>query len=585
MPTEQRDVAIDLGWGRLVIGRTFDDQKELAALLRSEELGQRDICLYHREPHVLVSRAPQELFVDPSHTYRRQLDTPIEQRPAPGVIVREMRDDAGEADAVNRLFASVGMVVAPIEVILANVRSAAFVYLVAEDATTGKLVGTVTGVDHVEAFGDEENGSSLWTLAVDPQTHRAGVGEDLSRRLIAELQQRGRSFLDISVMHDNVPAIELYAKLGFTRVPVLAVKRKNPINEPLFAGPPPDDYDSLNPYARIIADEARRRGITVEIIDAEGGFLRLSYGGRRVTTRESLSELTSGVAVSWCDDKRVTRRLLAAEGLHVPRGRTSTGPDEDDAFQAEVGALVVKPVRGEQGVGITVGVSTPEQLAQAIELARRSCPDVLLEEYVEGEDLRIVVIDFEVVAAAVRRPAAVYGDGVHTIADLIAAQSRRRGAATGGESGIPIDYTTVGAVEDAGYSLDDVLPNGTRLTVRRTANLHTGGTIHDVTPELHPALGEAAVRAARTLALPVTGLDFIVPAVDGPDYFVIEANERPGLANHDPQPTAERFVDLLFPATRSRALPRHWSPDRKRSDVVEGLSDSRHPHGVSERGA
>jgi D-alanine-D-alanine ligase-like ATP-grasp enzyme len=86
--------------------------------------------------------------------------------------------------------------------------------------------------------------------------------------------------------------------------------------------------------------------------------------------------------------------------------------------------------------------------------------------------------------------------------------------------------------------------------VRRTANLHTGGTIHDVTGQLHPTLRLAAEQASRVLDIPVTGLDFLVPAVDGPDYVIVEANERPGLANHEPQPTAQRFVDLLFPTTR-----------------------------------
>jgi D-alanine-D-alanine ligase-like ATP-grasp enzyme len=106
-------------------------------------------------------------------------------------------------------------------------------------------------------------------------------------------------------------------------------------------------------------------------------------------------------------------------------------------------------------------------------------------------------------------------------------------------------------VRAQGHALEDVLAPDEQIRVRNTANLHTGGTIHDVTDELHPALRDAAERAARALDIPVTGLDFLVPAVDGPDYVIIEANERPGLANHEPQPTAERFVDLLFPRTRT----------------------------------
>ena len=110
----------------------------------------------------------------------------------------------------------------------------------------------------------------------------------------------------------------------------------------------------------------------------------------------------------------------------------------------------------------------------------------------------------------------------------------------------------------AGWSLDDVPPTGETIIVRRTANLHTGGTIHDVTGELHPALAEACVVASRALEIPVTGLDLLVPDPAGPEHVFIEANERPGLANHEPQPTAECYLDLLFPGTRG--VPRRWVP-------------------------
>ena len=107
-------------------------------------------------------------------------------------------------------------------------------------------------------------------------------------------------------------------------------------------------------------------------------------------------------------------------------------------------------------------------------------------------------------------------------------------------------------VQGAGHQMDDVLPAGLRLQVRLTANLHTGGTIEDCTDELSLALREAAVRSARTIGIPVTGVDFMVPDVSGDEFVFVEANERPGLANHEPRPTAARFVDLLFPATTAR---------------------------------
>jgi GNAT-family acetyltransferase (TIGR03103 family) len=562
------DVALECGWGRLLFGQTFASHDDLLAAVSREEPGRRDICMYVREPHVVVSRAPQELFIDPSHTYRLWLHRhrPSHQ-PVPGLIVRDLRSEQ-DADDVNRIYTAAGMVPAPSEVLWRNQRSATFTYLVAQDAESGAIVGTVTGVDHRHAFNDPEDGTSLWSLAVDPQSLRPGIGRALVRTLADRYKARGRSYLDLSVVHDNAPAIALYEKLGFVRVPVFCVKRKNPINERLFAASPAEGIDDLNPYARLLADEALRRGIGVRIVDAEAGLLELSHGGRTIQTRESLSELTTAVALTKCDDKRLTRRLLAEAGLSVPAGRLATGDADDVAFLEDVGEVVVKPARGEQGQGVTVGVRTERELTDAVALAERFCPEVLLEACAAGDDLRVVVIDHQVVAAAIRRPAEVVGTGQHTIRELIAATSRRRAAATDGESVVPLDGVTVKAVADAGYELEDVLPAGTTLRVRRTANLHTGGTIHDVTERLHPALADAAVRASRLLDIPVVGMDLLVPDPSGADHVIIEANERPGLANHEPHPTAERFVDLLFPATR--ALPRGWEPGVAGTDHQPG---------------
>ncbi len=556
----RRDVVLEAGWGRLVFGQTFSDQARLVAVLRDEASGRRDICLYLRDPHVLVAGHPQELFIDPSFTYRlwMHLYRPRRQ-PLAGVTVRTIVDRS-DVEAMNRLYLQRAMVPAAPERIWENhLRTRHVTYLVATEDATGRVIGTVSGVDHGRLFDDPERGSSLWCLAVDPTTTTTGVGEALVRTLAERFATRGAAYLDLSVMHDNAPAIALYRKLGFERVPVLGVKRKNAINEPLYVGSAPDSLDELNPYARIVADEALRRGIRVQVLDGPGGYLRLEHGGRALVTRESLSELTNAVAMSRCDDKRVTRQVVSSAGIVVPEGRTATFDEADHAFLDAHGAVVVKPVRGEQGAGVSVDVRRHEALDAALARAAGIGGEVLVEQHVEGVDLRIVVIGGAVVAAALRRPPQVVGDGTHTVAELVRACSRRRQAATGGESSIPLDDSTRAVVAEAGHDLDAVLRPGTPLVVRRTANLHTGGTIHDVTSELHPELASVAVRAAEAIGIPVTGIDLLVRDPGAPDYVFVEANERPGLANHEPQPTARAFVDLLFPGTT--ALEWAWQPD------------------------
>jgi GNAT-family acetyltransferase (TIGR03103 family) len=548
--TAKSNAVLDCGWGRLLFGQTFQSPLALIEAMRAEGPERRDIAFYIRDPHIVLAAAPHEVFLDPSHTYRLDLSTYRASRRKPrGFFIRRLTSET-DTDAINRLYLARSMVPVVPEFFWSRRDSRAITCFLAEDETSSEVLGTVMGVDHAKAFGDMERGSSLWCLAVDPQAASPGIGEALVRRLAEHFQARGAAFMDLSVLHDNESAIALYEKLGFRRVPFFAIKRKNPINESLFAGSPGDE--GLNPYARIIVNEARRRGIHVEVLDAAGGFFRLSYGGRSIRCRESLSELTSGIAVSICDDKAVTRRLVEKVGLKVPRQIEAGEESAMSAFLAEAGSVVVKPARGEQGRGIAVGVENLESLKHAVASARQHCDRVLLEEYVAGEDLRLVVIDTKVVAAALRRPPRVIGDGRATIRSLIEHLSRRRAAATGGESTIPLDAETERTLAACGFQLDDVAPEGQEIAVRRTANLHTGGTIHDVTAEVHPQLIDAAVRAARAIEIPVVGIDLMVASPLKPDYAFIEANERPGLANHEPQPTAERFIDLLFPRSRPR---------------------------------
>ncbi|MDX1696987.1 MAG: N-acetylglutaminylglutamine synthetase [Thiohalobacterales bacterium] len=543
----QANAIVDCGWGRLIFAHTFNDNRMLADALLDELPGKRDIAFYVHDPHVLLALEPQNLFLDPSHTYRLWLDrykvSPLRPR---GFSVRLMQSRE-DAEAIYRVYIARQMIPASVDFMWQQRTSRIVQFFVATDIHTGELIGTATGVDHVEAFNDPESGCSMWALAVDPQARHPGIGQALVRHIAEYFIARGRSHLDLSVIHDNRAAIRLYEHLKFRRINVFAVKNKNSYNEPLFIGEQPQEQ--LNPYAKIIVREAQRRGISVEVLDAEAGFFELSFGGRTITCRESLTELTTSIAMSRCDDKAVTHRILTRADLRVPAQTKWVDQAQADRFLQEFGAIVVKPARGEQGAGISVDVRDPEELHAAVAEARKHCEEVLLEEYVTGTDLRIIVINDEVVAAATREPPRIQGTGLLTIRKLIEKQSRRRMAATGGESSIPLDTETERCVEAAGYGLDEVLPNGEYLTVRKTANLHTGGTIHDVTEILHPTLARAAIRAAGAINIPVTGLDFIVTAPDREDYVIIEANERPGLANHEPQPTAERFIDLLFPNT------------------------------------
>lgn len=548
-----RGVILPCGWGRLLFAHTFPDPRDVARVLLEEAPGTRDIAFYVVDPHLILNTAPRDLFMDPSHTFRLKFSN-YTPRPEPPTSfeIGPLRTEA-EVDEANRIYQAQHMVPLNRDKVLADLDDRRRGFFVARASGTGDILAVALGVDHQLAFQDIENGSSLWSLAVDPQATVPGIGEAMVRHLVEFYRDAGRSQLDLSVLHDNQLAIRLYEKLGFERVPVFAIKRCNPINEKLYtAGGIADEF---NPYAQIIIDEAVRRGISIEPVHVRKGYFRLTLGGRSILCRESLSELTSAVAISVSDDKEMTRFLLEEAGLSFPAQTRAGTAEQNASFLAKYERVVVKPARGEQGHGVFVDLRGQEEVQKAVRKAREFSDTVLIEQFVSGEDLRIIVINNEVVAAAVRKPAEVVGTGKHDLQKLIESASRRRAAATGGESTIPIDEETERCLREQGYDLSSVPPADHAVRVRNTANLHTGGTIHDVTPKLHPALAEAAIRAAQVLSMPVVGLDFIVESIEKPGYWVIEANERPGLANHEPQPTAEKFVDLLFPQTIKSPAP------------------------------
>ncbi len=306
----------------------------------------------------------------------------------------------------------------------------------------------------------------------------------------------------------------------------------------------------MNIYARILIDEARRRGIEVEVIDSRFNLYALNYKGKRVCCRESLTEHTSAYTMTVCANKWLTLKFLRNNGLKVPRQALWENEESALRFMASCnGLVVVKPLNGEQGQGITVGVNNEEQLKQAVKEAGRFDHEILLEEFVQGRDLRVIVINFKFVAAIERNPAVVTGDGVTDLAGLIKAKNKQLQETTAGESQIPVNKATGELLAEQGYMLSDQPPAGTKIQVCRLANFHSGGTITDVTPLVANQLRSLAEQAARTLNIPVVGLDFLVNDLEGDNYVIIEANERPGLANHEPQPTAERFIDYLFPET------------------------------------
>ena len=309
----------------------------------------------------------------------------------------------------------------------------------------------------------------------------------------------------------------------------------------------PDGYDRCNRFTTIIVDEALRQRLDDDLLSSAVTDPQLAELRVEHLDVQAASQRLPAVSYFRCEHKVASRRVLSAAGLPLPAGHVIADDATDETFLRQHGTVVVKPARGEGGEGVTVGVADVAGLQEAVEVARRHHETVLAEEMVEGEDLRVLVIDGSVVAASVRRPPVVVGDGTRTVGQLAEALNAERRGQEGAVE-VPLDDRTLDVLAGQGATLDDVLDDGRRVVLRRTANVHTGGTITDVTDRLHPSSVETACRAAGAVSAPLLGVDLIVPDVEGDGGVIIEVNPMPGLANHEPQPTAQRYLDMLFGA-------------------------------------
>jgi cyanophycin synthetase len=322
------------------------------------------------------------------------------------------------------------------------------------------------------------------------------------------------------------------------------------------------------PSTSSILNEARRRNIPILTL-SQDGLYQLGYGANQRRIRASMDSLTSCIAVDIAGDKDETKYLLSEAGIPVPRGTLVSSEEElEQAIQQIEYPIVLKPLDGHQGKGITVGIRTREEAREALSLAQEFSEDVIVEQCIGGYDFRWLVVNYRFVAAARRRAASVTGDGRSTIRQLInqVNQDPRRGE--GHEStltAIKIDSITEGILEENGVSLESVLEDGQVLALKRTANLSTGGTATDVTDEMHPSNVKLAERIARTIGLDICGIDVAAHRVDTPIIAnkgaVLEVNAAPGLRMHlapaegTARNVAAPILDMLFPETASPRIP------------------------------
>jgi cyanophycin synthetase len=328
------------------------------------------------------------------------------------------------------------------------------------------------------------------------------------------------------------------------------------------------DATCPGPSTESILEACRRRGIPALRL-GEGSLYQLGYGCCGRVIQATMTHRTSAVAVDICCDKLQTKELLAASSLPVPRGSVAITLQEARAAALALGyPLAVKPCHGNQGKAVSLNLTSMQEVSAAFRIAQHYDQQVLVEEYVRGRQYRLLVIEGRLTAAAERLPAAVRGDGAHTIRELVrlANQEPRRGEGHARAlTRMSIDPAAIMALARQGYAPDSVPPPGAPVLLRDNANLSTGGTAEDVTALVHPENTYLAVQAALLLGLDVAGIDLVTPDIAAPAQEtggrIIEVNAAPGFRMHlfpergAPRPVGQALVDYLFPPGRAASVP------------------------------
>jgi cyanophycin synthetase len=326
--------------------------------------------------------------------------------------------------------------------------------------------------------------------------------------------------------------------------------------------------EQLGPSTRSIVEAAAAREIPARRLTA-GSLVRLGLGAKQRRIMAAETDATGAVAESIAQDKELTRALLAEAGVPVPEGRPVSDAADAWAAAEEVGLpVVVKPQHGNQGRGVSVNLTTRDDVERAWRLAREHGETIVVERFAAGADYRVLVVGGRIVAAARRLPPVVTGDGAATVRELVArvnADPRRCDDHAGSLSPIPLDDVAVGVLAEQGLAPDSVPDAACRVILRRSANLSTGGTAEDVTDLVHPDVAARAVEASRVVGLDVAGIDIVAADIGRPlepqAGVVIEVNAAPGLRMHlepsvgAPRDVGAAIVDMLFPNGGDGRIP------------------------------
>jgi cyanophycin synthetase len=324
----------------------------------------------------------------------------------------------------------------------------------------------------------------------------------------------------------------------------------------------------LGPSTGSIVDEAVARDIPW-IRLGTNSLVQLGYGINQMRFQATITCKTSSIAVDLACDKESTKRMLDLASIPVPKGDICIDIEDLENVIQKIGyPLVIKPLDGNHGRGISINIKTWDEAMEGLEVAKKISRKVIVEKYVTGHDFRVLVIDNKLVAAARREPANVVGNGTNTIQELVDETNKDPRRGYGHENvltEITIDRDSEDLLEKKGYSLSTIPKKNEIVYLKSTANLSTGGTSTDVTDMMHPENIFLCERISRIIGLDICGIDIMAANLTEPlkvnGGCILEVNAAPGFRMHLapaeglPRNVASPVIDMLYPLGKPSRIP------------------------------
>ncbi len=328
------------------------------------------------------------------------------------------------------------------------------------------------------------------------------------------------------------------------------------------------ESERFGPSTGSIVDEAVARDIPYIRLNDES-LIQLGYGKNQVRFRATMTDRTSSIAVDLASNKEETKRMLQEAAIPVAKGMCIVREEEvKEAIDFIKFPLVFKPLDGNHGKGASINVKTEEDAIAAFHHAKKYSRKIIVEKFITGYDFRVLVINHRFIAAALREPAHVIGDGVSNIQHLIETENKDPRRGYGHENvltEISIDKETHDQLAKYNYTLETILKKGEKCYLKGTANLSTGGTSTDVTDIMHPTNIFICERISRVIGLDICGIDIMGKNLSEPleatGGVVLEVNAAPGFrmhlapANGLPRNVAAPVIDMLYPTGKNCRIP------------------------------